>query len=263
LIILSDELQKKLEKKIADKLNEKDRKKRSLEDGFNKNKVIDDVFDKATVMTLSKLMNSGVISYVNGGVGSGKESKTYWAVDRSGKDIILKIYLVSTSNFRKRRPYVLGDPRFAQVKKGTRNLVELWAQKEYGNLIQCYGCGIRCPKPINLAKNVMVMEFIGKDGVPAPSLVESEVDYDDYKSAINIISDLYNKAKLVHADFSEYNIFKTEIGLIVFDLGSAVDLKYPNAIEFLERDIKNITKFFVKRGLTVENPTDILARIVK
>lgn len=263
MITLSDELQKKLEKKIEGRLSEKDKKKRSLKDPFNKNKVIDDVFDKSTMMTLSRLISSGVISYVNGGVGSGKESKTYWAVDRSGKDIVLKIYLVSTSNFKKRRPYLLGDPRFAQIKKGTRNLVELWAQKEYGNLIQCYNRGIPCVKPIYVAKNVLVMEFIGKDGVPAPTLVETEVDYDDYKSAITIISALYNKAKIVHADFSEYNIFKTNDGLVVFDLGSAVDTKYPNAIEFLERDIKNITKFFVKRGLTVDNPDDVLKRIVK
>jgi RIO kinase 1 len=261
--MLSDELQKKLEKKIEGRLNEKDREKRSLEDAFNKNKVIDDVFDKSTLMTLSNLINSGVISYVNGGVGSGKESKTYWAVDRSGKDIILKIYLVSTSNFKKRRPYLVGDPRFAEIKKGTRNLVEVWAQKEYGNLVQCYNCGIPCVKPINVTKNVLVMEFVGRDGIPAPTLVESEVDYEEYKNAITIISDLYNKAKIVHADFSEYNIFKTENGLIVFDLGSAVDIKHPKAMKFLERDIKNITYFFVKRGLTVENPIDILKRIIK
>jgi RIO kinase 1 len=263
LIILSDELQKKLEKKIEGRLGEKDREKRSQKDGFNKNKVIDDVFDKSTVMTLSGLINFGVISYVNGGVGSGKESKTYWAVDRLGNDLVLKIYLVSTSNFKKRRSYLIGDPKFAQIKKGTRNVVELWAQKEYGNLVQCYECGISCVRPISVSKNVLVMEFVGKNGVPAPVLVETEVDYNDYKTAINIISSLYNKAKIVHADFSEYNIFKTDSGLIVFDLGSAVDTKHPNAMEFLERDIKNITKFFVKRGLTVENPTDILKRITK
>ena len=49
----------------------------------------------------------------------------------------------------------------------------------------------------------------------------------------------------------------------VFDFGSAVDIRHPNAIEFLERDIKNMTRFFVKRGLTVENPIDILKRITK
>jgi len=34
-------------------------------------------------------------------------------------------------------------------------------------------------------------------------------------------------------------------------------------MNFLKRDINNITNFFVKRGLTVENPTDILERITK
>jgi RIO kinase 1 len=74
---------------------------------------------------------------------------------------------------------------------------------------------------------------------------------------------LYTEAKLVHGDFSEYNIFKTEKGLILFDLGSAVDLRHPNSKEFLERDINNISKFFAKRGLTVENPLDVMQKITK
>ena len=72
---------------------------------------------------------------------------------------------------------------------------------------------------------------------------------------------MFKKAKLVHADFSEFNIFKTSDGLKLFDLGSAVDLNHPKMMEFLKRDINNITNFFVKRGLTVENPVDIIARI--
>ncbi|MFQ5497933.1 MAG: RIO1 family regulatory kinase/ATPase, partial [Nitrosopumilus sp.] len=81
--------------------------------------------------------------------------------------------------------------------------------------------------------------------------------------AISIINDLYDKAKLVHGDFSEYNIFKTEKGLIVFDLGSAVDLRHPNSQEFLKRDIKNITRFFNKRGILVEDSEKIFEDIVK
>jgi RIO kinase 1 len=78
-----------------------------------------------------------------------------------------------------------------------------------------------------------------------------------------LIRKLYKEAKLVHGDFSEYNIFKTEKGLVLFDLGSAVDLKHPNANEFLKRDINNISKFFVKRGLTVEHPSDVLLKVTK
>ncbi len=62
---------------------------------------------------------------------------------------------------------------------------------------------------------------------------------------------------------SQKDGFNKNKGLMVFDFGSAVDIRHPNAMEFLERDIKNITKFFVKRGLTVENPSDILKRITK
>lgn len=261
--MLTDELEKKLAKRIDGRLLGKERERKSEKDGFDKNKVIDEVFDKSTMMTLSGLKNSGTISYVNGAVGSGKESKTYWAVGPSGNDLALKIYLVATSNFKKRYPYLLGDSRFTKIKKGTRNLVELWAQKEFGNLSQCFKKGLPCVKPITVIKNVLVMEFAGKNGVPEPTLVETEVDYNDYESVMSIIDDLYNKAKIVHADLSEYNIFKTEKGLLFFDLGSAVDIKHPNAIKFLERDIKNITKFFVKRGLTVTNPSDIVKRIMK
>ena len=86
---------------------------------------------------------------------------------------------------------------------------------------------------------------------------------DDYNQAISIIKDLYHKAKLVHGDFSEYNIFKTENGLVVFDMGSAVDLRHPNAQEFLKRDINNITRFFNKRGIPVEDPNKLFEDIIK
>ena len=92
------------------------------------------------------------------------------------------------------------------------------------------------------------MAFVGEQGKPAKSLLHSVVDSNDYEQAISIIKDLYHKAKLIHGDFSEYNIFKTINGLVVFDLGSAVDLRHPNAHEFLKRDINNITRFFNKRG---------------
>ena len=81
--------------------------------------------------------------------------------------------------------------------------------------------------------------------------------------AISLIKDLYHKAKLVHGDFSEYNIFKTDDGLVVFDLGSAVDLRHPNSKEFsLKEDINNIIRFFKKRGMIVDDSTSVFEDIV-
>ena len=234
-----------------------------MDDGFKKGKVVNEVLDKPTVMILYKMITDHIIAYVNGSVNAGKESVLFWGVDENDVNVALKIYLVSTSNFKKREPYILGDPRFSHVKKGTKNLVYLWAKKEFKNLTQCYDAGIPVPKPLHVTNNVLAMEFIGDGGKPAETLLYSEVDESDYFQAISILNDLYKKAKLVHGDFSEYNIFKTENGLVVFDLGSGVDLRHPNAQEFLKRDINNIGRFFNKRGIPIEDPDELFKEIVK
>ena len=259
---MSEDLSRKLESKINKKLISKSKRK-SLDDGFKKGKVINEVLDKPTVMTLYKMISDHVIAYVNGSVSAGKESLLFWAVDEKELDVALKIYLVSTSNFKKREPYIIGDPRFSNIKKGTKNLVYLWAKKEFRNLSQCYDAGISVPEPLYVTNNVLAMRFIGENGIPAKSLLESKVNSTDYNSAISLIYDLFQKAKLVHGDFSEYNIFKTNNHLVIFDLGSAVDLRHPNAQEFLKRDINNITRFFKKRGISVEDPNTILEDILK
>ena len=238
-------------------------KKKNLPDGFKKNKTVNEVLDKLTTFTLFDLIKSKTIAYVNGVVRAGKESVVFWAVSPDNNDIALKVYLVTTASFKKRATYILGDPRFSRIKKGTRNLVYLWAKKEHQNLTRCVQNRISVVKPITVKNNVLALEFVGKDGVPAKTLLESEVNGDDYKSAVILIKQLYKKARLVHGDFSEYNIFKTENGLVLFDLGSAVDLEHPKAHEFLKRDIENISNFFVKRGLTVKNPIDIINEVTK
>jgi RIO kinase 1 len=257
-----DELDDKLEYSVEKKLAEKSKRKKTF-DGFKNNKVINEVLDKQTVFALYDLIKSKIISYVNGVVKAGKESVLFWAVTENKTDLALKVYLISTSNFKKRAPYIQGDPRFSKIKKGTKNLVYFWAQKEFKNLSQCYDKGIPVVKPIHVSKNILVMEFVGKNGVPTKTLLESKINMQDYHSAISLLRRLYKEARLVHGDFSEYNIFKTEDGLILFDLGSAVDLNHPNANDFLKRDINNISKFFAKRGLTVENPDDVILKVTK
>ena len=96
-----DDIDRKLESKIDRKLISKSKRKQ-LDDGFKKGKVINEVLDKPTVMTLYKMIKDHIISYVNGTVSAGKESLLFWAVDENNVDVALKIYLVSTSNFKKR-----------------------------------------------------------------------------------------------------------------------------------------------------------------
>src|SRR5437899_9323779 len=123
--MLSGDIQERLKKKIEDGLVQKDREKKTEKDIFNKNKVISEGLDKSTIMTLSGMINDGTLSYVNGAAGSGKESKIYWGVDPSCNDLAIKIYLVTTSNFKKRMNNLLVNKRFIRMKRVIRNMVAL------------------------------------------------------------------------------------------------------------------------------------------
>ena len=127
---MTDTISKKLESKLDGKLAAQSKRIR-LDDGFKKGKVINEVLDKLTVMTLYKMISDHIIAYVNGSVSAGKESVLFWGVSEDGTDVALKIYLVSTSNFKKREQYILGDPRFSHLRRGTKNLVYLWAKKSF------------------------------------------------------------------------------------------------------------------------------------
>ena len=203
---MTDIISKKLESKIDQKLASK-AKRKHLPDGFKKGKVVNEVLDKPTVMTLYKMITDHIIAYVNGPISAGKESVVFWGVDENDISVALKIYLVSTSNFKKREPYITGDPRFSHLRKGTKNLVYLWARKEFRNLTQCFDAGIPVPEPLYVTNNVLAMNFVGKNGVPAKSLLVSEVDEDDYKQAITIIKDPYQLTLIVNHQNPNRTIF--------------------------------------------------------
>ena len=93
-------------------------------------------------------------------------------------------------------------------------------------------------------------------------LKDCEVGEREYERLISIVKRLYRKARLVHADLSEFNVFKFGRRLILFDFGSAVDVDHPLAEEFLTSDLININSFFSRRGVEVRG-LDALLKEVK
>ena len=146
---------------------------------------------------------------IHGVVNAGKEARVYWSKNKEGEELAVKIYLTSSAEFLKgMRKYIEGDRRFKGVKRDTRSLIFTWAQKEFRNLQQAAAAKVNVPKPIAVEKNVLVMGFIGKNGVSAPALREQPLDNPEkvYSQLLVSLKRLYRKAKLVHGDFSEYNI---------------------------------------------------------
>ncbi|MEM2947619.1 MAG: RIO1 family regulatory kinase/ATPase, partial [Candidatus Bathyarchaeia archaeon] len=138
------------------------------------------------------------------------------------------------------------------------SLIFAWAQKEFKNLEQALAAKVRVPKPVAVRNNVLVMEFIGKNGISAPSMKEQPPENPEriYKMLITYLKRLYQKAELVHGDLSEYNIMIWRGRPVLFDMSQAVPLSHPMANFLLNRDITNINRFFSRLEVEVLPPKE-------
>uniref|UniRef100_A0A7C4BCA8 non-specific serine/threonine protein kinase n=1 Tax=Ignisphaera aggregans TaxID=334771 RepID=A0A7C4BCA8_9CREN len=215
---------------------------------------VEEVFDRATVLALLELKQRGCLSKLSGVVSAGKEARVYLAKGKSGEYVAVKIYLTATAEFKKGIwKYIKGDPRYEWVLSlPTHKLMTIWARKEFSNLKRMYEASVSVPKPICVYRNILVMEFIGENGVRAPLLKEAaEAGLLDSDFAAQIFTEIvrnvyrmYWYAGLVHGDLSEYNVMLHGDRVYIIDVSQAVKLEHPNSHMFLYRDISNIVKFF-------------------
>lgn len=221
---------------------------------------LEQVFDKSTLMVIYHLLDTGRLAKITGAVRSGKEAKLYCGVGPRKKEVAIKIYLTLSAEFKKGRlAYLEGDPRFRRIRTDTRSLVYIWAQKEFKNLKQARDAGVRVPNPISVDKNVLLMEFIGTKGEPAPLLREVMLKNPDktYRELVSFLKLLYNDAGLVHGDLSEYNIMIWRAHPVIFDLSQAVSTEHPIADRLLIRDILNLNRYFSQIGVETD-PDEII-----
>ena len=248
-------MSRKAQERLAHTERRVERRDKMLTHDMTKERAtVEEVFDQTTRMVVFDLLNSGVFYELNGVVSSGKESRVYWATDREGKDLAVKIYLTSSAEFKKGMlKYIEGDPRFKNIKRDTRSLIAVWAQKEFRNLKEATDAKVRVPKPVAVKSNVVVMEFIGKDGVSAPSLKEQPPIKPErvYRVLVTYVKRLYKKAKLVHGDLSEYNVMMWKGRPVVFDMSQSVSVEHPMADFMLTRDLTNLNRFFSRLNVKV------------
>ena len=227
---------------------------------------LEEVFDRSTLMVIYDFMNKGVIDEIHGVISSGKEARVYWARNAKRIELAVKIYLTLSAEFRKgMRAYIEGDPRFKSVKRDTRSLIFTWARKEFRNLEQASKAKVRVPKPIAVRNNVLIMEFIGKDGVSSPTLKEQRPENPEkvYTTLLGELEKLYCKAELVHGDLSEYNIMIWRDRPVIFDVSQAVSTAHPMATILLRRDISNLNRFFSKLDVNVFSTEEVYKKVTK
>nr|XP_043891961.1 serine/threonine-protein kinase RIO1 isoform X2 [Solea senegalensis] len=268
---LSDKALRKYEHKInLDKLNfdhsvinkvttmqkQKDAETYRVKDKSDR-ATVEQVLDPRTRMILFKMLSRGVISEINGCISTGKEANVYHASSPAGGSRAIKIYKTSILQFKDRDKYVSGEFRFRHgyCKGNPRKMVRTWAEKEMRNLIRLQTAGILSPEPLLLRSHVLLMSFIGKDNTPAPllknaSLTESKAR-ELYLQVLQNMRKMFQDARLVHADLSEFNMLYHDGDAYIIDVSQSVEHDHPHALEFLRKDCSNVNEFFAKRGVAV------------
>lgn len=261
-----DGFQNEVEKHIDNLQKENiDNKRIKIIDKSKKRAVVESVLDERTLFSLKKITTNGPLNEIVGIINSGKESNVYLAYDNDGKEVAVKIYKIDSNTSKWMRNYIIGDPRFKNVPRNISKVIYMWAGKEFKNLKRAFKSGVRVPKPLFVTGNILGMEYIGFGTVPAPKLKDlKEISNIDelFKEILHFIKILYQNAKLVHGDLSEFNILYHNQKPVIIDISQAVSTQHPKAEVYLSRDIKNIFHFFEQFGVDLPDPSDFYDEVV-
>jgi len=240
-------------------------KARAREKDSERLRVEENVFDVPTLKVLYTLSNKGIIKALGGSISTGKEANVFYA-EGDNRELAIKIYRMASSTFKAMDAYIMKDPRFTNIRNNRRDIIFAWTRKEFQNLTRAKSAGIRVPEPLVAEKNILIMEFMGKERVPYPLLKNTHLENEEaklvYDKIVEYMRLLNKEANLVHADLSEYNILidPADTTPVFIDMGQSVTLEHPNAREFLYRDVLNILRFFSRYGIT-DKPEDLLSKI--
>ncbi|CAB3407463.1 unnamed protein product [Caenorhabditis bovis] len=239
-----------------------DRKRKRIKDRADR-ATVEQVLDPRTRLVLFRLLQRGTLASIDGCISTGKEANVYHASGVGG-DMAVKIYKTSILTFKDRERYVSGEFRYRHgyCKSNPRKMVAVWAEKEMRNLLRMHDAGLPVPKPHLLKGHVLVMDFIGKNGWPAPLLKNASVSTESaepmYLGLVRDIRRLYRECRLVHADLSEFNMLVSDDKLWIIDVSQSVEQDHPHALEFLRADCNNVNKELGVRVLSVRRLFEVI-----
>lgn len=159
-------------------------------------------------------------------------------VDQTGKEV------------RKRRD------KLAMAKKtefGHELLHATWLQNEYAVLRTLHQAGVSVPRPLAASENAILMEYVGAEKAPAPTLHHTRLAAAEagplFERLIHDV-EVMLAHDVVHGDLSAYNVLYWRGEYRIIDLPQAVDpRKNPHAFTLLHRDLQRLCEYFARYGV--------------
>ena len=224
-------------------------------------KLLDEFFDHPTLLVLSRLITQGQFEALDYPISTGKEGGVFRATVEGGFRAV-KVYRVGNAVFRRLPAYAIEELKRESSERNYARLVYAWTRREHTILRRLREASVRCPEPYGYLRNVLVMEFIGTEGLPAPRLQDAVVqDPERFRTELEgVIRRMVVDARLVHGDLSPYNVLLHEDSPVLIDVAQSLSVEHPQARELLRRDSDNFARYLEKLGLDVD-PTEFFSRI--
>lgn len=217
------------------------------------------------------LIDDGIILDFYGLIGQGKEANVYWAKTPNNRLSAIKAFRIHTTshNFNS----LHARAKLSDTAK--LNIATDLCRKEYINLNFCQSAGVRVPAPGEHHEFIYTMDFLGDHYGPSPLLREVNLkrmpggkDFviEMMDEILDQLDLMFNKAEMVHGDFSEHNIVFHNMQPYIIDFlqserwhpkyDTPERIRKRDAIKVLKKDINTILNYFNRNyGLTYDPQT--------
>ncbi|HYK93810.1 MAG TPA: serine protein kinase RIO [Thermoplasmata archaeon] len=216
-------------------------------------KLLDEFFDHATLVTISRLVTQGQFESLDYPISTGKEGGVFRATTPGGYRAV-KVYRIGNTVFRRLPAYALEELKRESSEGNFARLVYAWTRREHTILRRMRAAGVGCPEPFGYLRNVLVMEFVGTEGKPAPRLKDAAVADPDAlaRQLEELIRHMVVDARLVHGDLSPYNVLYHEGHPVLIDVAQSVGVEHPQARALLRRDSDNFVRYLKREGASLD-----------
>jgi RIO kinase 1 len=226
-----------------------DRRKQSSD-----RKLLDEFFDHPTLLAISRLVSQGQFEAIDYPIATGKEGGVFRATSSAGYRAV-KVYRIGNAIFRRIPSYAMEDLKREASARNFGRLVFAWTRREHSVLRKLHAAEVRVPEPYGYLRNVLVMDFVGTNGLPAPRLRDAVVPDANafYEDLVVQMRRMTVDAKLVHGDLSPYNVLLDRNSPVLIDVAQSIAADHPQAKALFQRDTTNFARYLRKMGVDVSD----------
>ena len=227
--------------------------------------------ETAELETLDEFIAEGYISEVLTSLKRGKEAAAYLCRGTrklGNRLVVAKAYFNSERrNFHSATVYtegrviLEGHVRRAVANHsaaGKRMAASMWVEHEFETLSALGYAGCDVPEVYASTDGAILMEYIGAEAGAAPQLQHASIERAEAAQVLDRVLwnvEAFMREDVVHGDLSAFNILYRGAGKVcIIDFPQAVDPRAsPAAQRLLERDIRNLGRYFGRHGLELDS----------